>query len=57
MALLRLFIDVVLVWLVVFWVNVERCFVMTEHLAEFVSHELTNIIGIGALKTHVKPSV
>ena len=57
MALLRLFIDVILVWLVVFWVNVERCFVMTEHVAEFVSHELANIIGIGALKPHVKPSV
>ena len=48
MALLGLVVNVVFIWLMVFWVNVERCIVVSKHVTEFVSHEAANVIGIGA---------
>tara|TARA_B100000683_G_scaffold116721_1_gene114786 strand:+ start:4334 stop:4765 length:432 start_codon:yes stop_codon:yes gene_type:complete len=57
LALLGLVVNVVLVRLMMFRVNVEWCIVMSEHVAEFVSHEAANVIGIGAFKPHVEPSI
>jgi hypothetical protein len=57
LALLGLVVNVVFIWLMVFWVNVERCIVVSKHVTEFVSHEAANVIGIGAFKAHVEPTV
>ena len=57
MALLGLVVDVVLIRLMMFRVNVERFIAVSEHMAEFVSHEPADIIGISAFKPHVKPPI
>lgn len=57
LALLGLVLNVVLVRLMAFRVNVERSIVVAEHVAELLSHEATNVFGIGPFKPHVEPTI
>ena len=57
LALLGLVLNVVLVRLMAFRVNVEASIVVAEHVAELLSHEATNVIGICPFKAHVETTV